>query len=59
VVADILGHAERARNEPSHKLPHWVVEVLLNEELMSEIAPDYDVEELLEKLTAAPVPLTA
>lgn len=59
VVAEILGHAERAKNEPSYKLPHWVAEVLLNKELMTEIAPGYDVEELLEKLTAAPVPLAA
>ncbi len=59
VVAEILGHAERAKNEPSYKLPHWVAEVLLNAELMAEIAPGYDVEELLEKLTAAPVPLAA
>jgi len=59
VVAEILGHAERAKNEPSYKLPHWVAEALLNEELMAEIAPGYDVEELLEKLTAAPVPLAA
>ena len=59
VVAEILGHADRAKNEPSYKLPHWVAQVILNEELMAEIAPGYDVEELLEKLTAAPVPLAA
>jgi len=59
VVAEILGHAERAKNEPSHKLPHWVVEVILNEQLIAEIAPVYDVEQFLEKLNAAPVPLAA
>ena len=59
MVAKILGHAERAKNEPSYKLPHWVAEVLLNTELMAEIAPGYDVEELLEKLTTTPVPLAA
>ena len=59
VVAEILGHADRAKNEPSYELPHWVVEVILNEELMAEIAPGYNVEELLEKLTAASVPLAA
>ncbi len=59
VVAEILSHAERAKSEPSYKLPHWVAEVILNEELMAEIAPGYNVEELLEKLTAAPVPLAA
>ena len=59
VVAEILGHADRAKNEPSYKLPLWAAEVLLNEGLMAEIAPGYDVAELLEKLTAAPVPLAA
>ncbi len=58
-VAGILGHSEPAKNEPSCELPHWVAEVLLNEELMAEFASGYDVEELLEKLTAAPVPLAA
>ena len=59
VVAEILGHADRAKNEPSYEMPPWVVEVILNEELMAEIAPGYNVEELLEKLTAASVPLAA
>ncbi len=59
VVAEILGHAERAKNEPSYELPHWVAEVLLKTELMAEIAPAYDLSELLEKLTAPLVPLAA
>ena len=59
VVAEILAHADRAKNEPNYELPRWVAEVLLNEELMAEIAPGYDVEKLLEILTAAAIPLAA
>jgi len=59
VVAEIIAHAERAKNEPSYVLPHWVAEVLLNAELMAEIAPDYDVESLLEILTAGPIAVAA
>ena len=58
-VAEILGHAERAKNEPSYKLPQLGAEVPLNTELMAEIAPGYDVEGLLERLISAPVPLAA
>ena len=47
------------KNEPSYQMPRWVAEVILNEELMAEIAPDYDVEMLLEILTGVPVPLAA
>ena len=59
VVAEILAHADRAKNEAGYELPRWVAEVLLDEQLMAEIAPGYDVETLLEILTAAPVPLAA
>ena len=59
VVAEILAHADRAKSEPNYELPRWVAEVILNEELMAEIAPGYDVEKLLEILTAATVPLVA
>ncbi len=59
VVAEATAHADRAKNEPSYQLPRWVAEMLLDEALMAEIAPGYDVVELLEKLTAAPVPLAA
>lgn len=59
VVAEAIAHAHRAKNEPSYDLPHWVTEMLLNEALMAEIAPGYDVNDLLEKLTAAPIPLAA
>ncbi len=59
VVAEVIAHAERAKNEPSHELPHWVAEMILNEGLMAEIAPGYDVNELLEKLTAASIPKAA
>ncbi len=59
VVAEIIVPAERAKNEPSYVLPHWVAEVLLNEELMAEIAPNCNVESLLKILTSGPIPLAA
>ena len=59
VVAEAIAHADRAKNEPNYQLPHWVSEMLLNDELMAEIAPGYGVAELLEKLTAAPIPKAA
>jgi hypothetical protein len=59
VVAEAIAHADRAKNEPSYELPRWVAEMILNEELMAEIAPGYNVDELLEKLTAAPIPRAA
>ena len=33
--------------------------MLLDDEMMAEIAPSYDVTALLEKLTVTPVPLAA
>ena len=59
VVAEAIAHADRAKNEPNYKLPRWVAEMFLDEALMAEIAPGYNVDELLEKLTAAPIPLAA
>jgi len=59
VVAENLGHADRAKSEPSYQLSPWVAEVILDEQLMAEIVPGYDVEKLLEILTAPLVPLVA
>ena len=59
VVAEVMAHADRAKNEPSHELPYWVAEMLLDKQLMAEIAPGYDADELLEKLTAPGIPLAA
>jgi len=56
VVAEILAHADRAKNEPSYKLPLWVAEVLDNKELMAEIAPDYKFQKSDEVLDPDPVP---
>jgi len=56
VVAEILAHADRAKNEPSYKLPLWVAEVLENKELMAEIAPDYKFQKSDEVLDPDPVP---
>ena len=57
VVAEILGHAERAKNEPSYKLPHCVAEVLLNTKLMAEIPPGLRRRGIARKINrrAAPV----
>lgn len=59
VVKEMLDHADRAKNEPNYPLPRWVANMLLDDELMAEIAPSYDVAALLEKLTVTPVPLAA
>ena len=59
VVKEMLDHADRAKNEPNYQLPRWVANMLLDDEMMAEIAPSYDVTALLEKLTVTPVPLAA
>jgi hypothetical protein len=59
VVKEMLDHADRAKNEPNYQLPRWVANMLLDDEMMAEIAPSYDVTALLEKLTVSPVPLAA
>ena len=59
VVAEAIAHADRAKNEPSYELPYWVAEMILNAALMAEIAPGYDVEQLLEKLTDPGLPRAA
>jgi len=59
VVKEMLDHTDRAKNEPNYELPRWVADMLLDEELMAEIAPSYDVAALLEKLTVTPIPLAA
>ena len=59
VVKEMLDHAGRAKNEPNYELPRWVANMLLDEELMAVIAPNFDVAALLEKLTVTPVPLAA
>jgi len=59
VVKEMLDHADRAKNEPNYELPRWVANMLLDEELMAELAPTYDVIALLEKLTVTPIPLAA
>ena len=59
VIKEMLGHADRAKSEPNYELPRWVADLLLDDELMAEIAPSYDVTALLEKLTVSPIPLAA
>ena len=59
VVKEMLDHADRAKNEPHYELPRWVADMLLDDQLMADIAPSYDVAELLEKLTVTPIPLAA
>jgi hypothetical protein len=56
VVAEVLAHADRAKNEPSYKLPLWVAEILANKELMAEIAPDYEFEKSRDSPVPVPVP---
>ena len=59
VIKEMLDHANRAKSEPNYDLPRWVADILLDDELMAEIAPSYDVTALLEKLTVSPIPLAA
>jgi hypothetical protein len=59
VVAEILDYVAKVQNEPSQKLPEWVVNCLLDEQLMAEIAPNLDVLDLLDRLTAEPQPRAA
>ena len=59
VVAEVLAHADRAKNEPSYKLPLWVAEILAKKELMAEIAPDYIFQKTSESADPMPVPKAA
>ena len=59
VIAEVLAHADRAKNEPSYKLPLWVAEMLANKELMAEIAPHYKFEKWSESPVPVPVPEAA
>ena len=56
IVEEILTLAEKAKNEPSFKLPEYVLTMLENKHLMDLVAPDYDPEELLQRygLTQSP-----
>lgn len=59
VIAEAITHADRAKNEPGYELPHWVAEMILNDALMAHLAPGYDCQELLEKLTEPGPPRAA
>jgi ribosomal protein L17 len=49
VVDEILTLAEEAKNEPSFKLPEYVLTVLKNKHLMDLVAPGYDARDLLKR----------
>ena len=59
VVAELIAHANQAKNEPSYRSPLWLAEMTQNKDLTTEIAPSYERNELLEKLTAASIPKAA
>lgn len=42
VIAEVLEHADQAKSEPSYPLPRWVRGMLEDDELMEQIAPEYD-----------------
>jgi len=59
VVAELIAHPNHAKNEPSYRSPHYLAEMKQNTELTAELSPSYEVNELLEKLTAASIPMAA
>jgi hypothetical protein len=42
VIAEVLEYADQAKSEPSYPLPRWVRGMLEDDELMEQMAPEYD-----------------
>jgi len=59
VVAELIAHPNHPKNEPSYRSPHYLAEMTQNKELITDIAPSYEGNELLEKRTAASIPMAA
>ena len=59
VVAEIIAADDHAENEPTYKLLQWVAEVIVNDELTTEIARGCVVKKRLEILIAATTPSAA
>ena len=59
VVAQILEMADQAKKEPTFVLPGYVVNMLGNQQLMSKIAPDYDLGDLIDRYGLGGLPKAA
>ena len=59
VVAQILEMADQAKKEPSFVLPFYVVNMLNDKQLMSKVAPDYDLGDLLDRYGLGDLPKAA
>ena len=51
--------ADQAKNEPTFVLPVYVVNMLSNKQLMSKMAPDYDLGDLLDRYGSGGLPKAA
>jgi hypothetical protein len=59
VVEELLGLADRAKNEPAFVPPAYVLNLLEDNEVMQKIAPDYEVDELLIRFGRRKPPIAA
>ncbi len=58
-MAEILGMADQAKKEPSFVLPPYVVNLLKDNELMSKLAPNYDLGVLRDRYGLGDLPKAA
>ena len=59
VAVEVLALADRAKKEPSFRIPEYALNFLQDIELMERFAPGYDVGDLLERFGRSPVPKAA
>jgi len=59
VMAQILEMADQAKKEPTFVLPLYVVNMLNDKHLMSKMAPDYDLGDLLDRYGLGSLPKAA
>ena len=59
VVEEMLGMADRAKNEPEFELPAYVLNLLEDKAVMAVIAPNYESEELLVRFGRRKPPIAA
>ncbi|MFN9891950.1 MAG: hypothetical protein ACK58M_01780 [Acidobacteriota bacterium] len=58
-AVEMIALADRAKKEPSFRLPEYVLNFLQHKEVMERLAPGYDVGDLLERFGRTPVPKAA
>jgi len=59
VAVEVIALAERAKKEPSFRIPEYALNFLENQEVMERFAPGYDLGDLLERFGRTPVPKAA